>query len=331
MRKFIALVGVVVSLSLAPAAAEVRLEGTFIARKACPALQSIRTETNPGSIQTEPDRTYPLRAKNKPDATHYLIDVEGAEPLRRWVAVGCGDTEVVADGSAPDGSGPRKAEYVLAVSWQPAFCESPAGEGKVECITQSETRFDAAHFALHGLWPQGRDYCNVPPDLVAIDKSSRTDRRAWDKLPALDLETQTRQELERVMPGAMSKLDRHEWIKHGTCFGGEPPQAYFARTIALVSQLNASRVRDLFASNIGAEITREAIRQAFDDSFGAGAGARVMVACQDDGERRLIKELTIGLVGEIGDSPALAPLMAASAPPRDPGCPRGIVDPVGLQ
>src|SRR5688500_1270964 len=40
---------------------------------------------------------------------------------------------------------------ILAASWQPAFCEGASG--KPECRQQGKSRFDANHFALHGLWP----------------------------------------------------------------------------------------------------------------------------------------------------------------------------------
>jgi ribonuclease T2 len=321
---------------LGHAVAEVRSEGSFVAGKACPAFQSIRNETNPGSIRTVSGKTYPLVAKNRPDATHYLIEVEGASPLRRWVAIECGVAEESSAGSAspaarsePSNPGRvlEKAEFVLAVSWQPAFCESSSGRGKTECDTQTDARFDATHFALHGLWPQprARAYCSVAPDLAAADRNHR-----WDRLPAPDLTSETRRELERVMPGTMSFLERHEWIKHGTCFGGEPPEAYFARAIALVDQLNASSARTLFAENIGSEITSASIRAAFDRSFGPGSGDRVRVSCQRDGRRNLIAEVTIGLAGPIGEAPSLARLIAAS-PPTDPGCPRGLVDPAGRQ
>ena len=98
----------------------------------------------------------------------------------------------------------------------------------------------------------------------------------------------------------------------------------------LIEQLNESKARELFASNIGSEITGSAIRDAFDESFGDGAGDRVRIACKRDGGRNLIVELTIGLVGEIGDEPSLTDLIAASEQ-TDAGCSRGIVDPVGLQ
>ena len=44
--------------------------------------------------------------------------------------------------------------YVLALSWQPAFCEGRPD--KSECRTQTQNRFDANNFVLHGLWPNQR-------------------------------------------------------------------------------------------------------------------------------------------------------------------------------
>jgi ribonuclease T2 len=193
-------------------------------------------------------------------------------------------------------------------------------------VSQTAERFDATHFALHGLWPQpiNNIYCNVADNIVATDKNSR-----WQDLPELVLETQTRAELDRVMPGTQSFLQRHEWIKHGTCYNGEPTEKYFADSIALMDQLNATAIRDLFADNIAQEITATAIRDAFDDVFGAGAGARVKVSCQDDGNRRLITEITIGLAGDLDELSMAEALFAA--PQTSAGCPRGIVDPAGFQ
>jgi ribonuclease T2 len=337
MNRILVAAGVfAISLFLDRAAADVPLTGFFIAREACPALQSIRKETNPGAVQTEPNRSYPLLSKNKPAASHYMIEIAGAEPPRRWVAVTCGEHVVSADGSTPppktseeEGGGglpsSKQPAYILSVSWQPAFCEGKSD--KTECKTQSAGRFDATHFTLHGLWPQpgSNTFCHVSSDLVAADKN-----KEWDKLPAPKLEAATRKSLEEVMPGTASNLERHEWIKHGSCFQGESADAYFSRALALMAQLNGSKARELFASHIGSEITNAAIKDAFDESFGAGSGDRVRVSCKRDGSRNLIVELTIGLVGEIDDEPSFAELVAASSP-TDPGCPRGIVDPVGLQ
>jgi ribonuclease T2 len=330
-RSWFFVAAAMVALSASKASAEVPLTGFFIAREACPALQSIRNATNPGEVKTEPGKSYPMIAKNKSNASHYFIEVEGADPARRWVAVDCGEHVVAADGSsqrqpAPDEDGDNeapRAAYVLSVSWQPAFCETKGD--KAECATQTPNRFDATHFTLHGLWPQPRRnaYCDVPPEMSLADKNGD-----WDQLPEPKLSDATRQKLSQVMPGTQSNLERHEWIKHGTCFHADSADEYFSRAIALMDQLNASKAQGLFASNVGGEITGKAIRDAFDESFGEGAGDRVRVSCKRIRGRNLIMELTIGLAGEIGDEPSLANLIAGSAA-TDPGCPGGAVDTVG--
>lgn len=311
----------------AAAHAEVPLAGRLIARDACPALQSIRKGTNPGEVRLEPGRAYEITAKNRPAATHYRVTVEGAEPAARWVAVGCGEHVVAADGSTP---APTKSEgsasgqvWVLAVSWQPAFCEGHPD--KTECATQVAGRWDADHFTLHGLWPQRVDYCHVAPEAVAADKNGK-----WGDLPEPVISAKTRQDLDRVMPGTASRLERHEWIKHGTCAPVESADDYFKDAIRLVDELNGSAVRTLFAQSIGREVTGAAVREAFDEAFGDGAGERVRIACTRVGGRNLVTELTLGLVGDSGAGNGLAALMAASGP-TDPGCPAGIVDPVGRQ
>ncbi|MCG6857523.1 MAG: ribonuclease [Salaquimonas sp.] len=220
-------------------------------------------------------------------------------------------------------------EYVLAVSWQPAFCET---RPKVrECRNQGEDRADTRQFSLHGLWPQspkgkaGRAYCGVKMADIKRDKTGR-----WRDLDMKRLSGDLWQRLKTAMPGTQSHLERHEWIKHGTCVEGATPESYFATSLALLDALNASSVRELFAGNIGKQISGEAIRNAFDTAFGPGAGGRLRIACKQDDGRRLITELTIGLSGAMGEKPDLATLIAA-AQPTDPGCPGGIVDPAGLQ
>lgn len=97
-----------------------------------------------------------------------------------------------------------------------------------------------------------------------------------------------------------------------------------------MSQLNSSKVQELFSSHIGEEITRDQLKAAFNETFGDGAADRVRVACKRDGGRNLIVEMTIGLTGDVKPDSKLADLMAA-APATDPGCPVGIVDRVGAQ
>ena len=82
--------------------------------------------------------------------------------------------------------------------------------------------------------------------------------------------------------------------------------------------------------SIGRRVTAADIRAAFDQGFGPGAGNRVRMTCKDDGDRRLIAEITLGLKGDIPGGTSLSDLLLAAAP-SDPGCPAGLLDPVGPQ
>ena len=292
-----------------PAQAEVPLSGSFVAGAACPALQSIRRQTNPGNISIEPGKRYDLVAANSNTPSHFWIVVPGAQPDRRWVAVTCGQRSVDATDKAtrpvPTGDAPRYrgTQYVLAINWQPAFCET--SPGKPECRAQTTDSFEATHFTLHGLWPQPRDreYCNVSPR----DRSASQQGR-WRDLPPVNLDNTLRRELDTAMPGTLSQLDRHEWTKHGTCYG-TAAQEYFSDALDLLLAINTSGVAELFAANIGRKITLRQVRKAFDTAFGEGAGARVSMSCEPDGNRQIITE----------------------ASPSPGGCAGGIVDQVGLR
>lgn len=270
--------------------------------------------------------------------THYLIEIPGADPDRRWVKVTCGHLAggeaTEAPPAAPDkdegkaaSSTGGKPEYVLALSWQPAFCETKSN--KAECRAQTASGFDAAHFTLHGLWPQpnGNFYCGVRASDRANDKPDR-----WKDLQPVDLDAATRKELDTVMPGTRSALERHEWIKHGTCSGMDQ-QAYFSTALALARTVNASPVRDLFVQNVGRDLTSAQIRDAFDSAFGRGAGDRVRVSCIRDPSRgrRMIGELTLGLAGSFGTGAKLSDMLLASAATGNAGCPKGLVDAAGHQ
>lgn len=319
-------------LSTGIATAQVKLSGYFIARSECPAFQSIRKQTNPGDVTTVIDQAYDLFGKNKTTASHYLIRMQ-ADPPRRWVAVGCGEHVIPVNVATPKPPTQpptppsQDSRYVLSVSWQPAFCETRPT--KQECQSQTEDRFDASHFTLHGLWPQPRSniFCDVTPQEVADDKNKR-----WSSLPELTLADDTRQELNKVMPGTQSFLQRHEWTKHGTCYHGESPDKYFQDSLDYMRDLNAadSAIRKLFAENVGLRITAAQVRDAFEDRFGDGTGAKIKIACKKDGNRLLITEITIGLQGELDEIPMSDALFNA---PRanNIGCSGGIVDPVGLQ
>ncbi len=286
--------------------------GRFVATMACEAFQSKNRQTNPGGVTTEPGRSYATVANTAARDDWVRIVVPGAPTTAdRWVAASCG---TLAAGAAPAES----TDNLLALNWLPAFCETrPRAR---ECRASG-----GARLAAHGLWPEPDDaaYCGVPAALVERDLAGR-----WGELPAVDLEPALRARLRAAMPGTASFLDRHEWLKHGSCYG--TPEGYFDDLTGLTEAVNDSAVGRFFAGHVGEVVQAEAIRSAFDAAFGQGAGARVEVHCVEDGERRLVSELTIGLAGEIGPDTDPGALMRAAR--RQPlGCRSGVIDPDGLQ
>ena len=328
MRRILALLLLV--LAAVPARAEVALSGYFTATAACPAYQSINRQTNPGEVMTRPGTAYDLIAGNTERPTHLWIVIPGASPERRWVAVDCGERSTDAEGQLAEPPPPapaptyRGTQYILAISWQPAFCET--SPSKPECRAQALDSFEATSFTLHGLWPQPRSnvFCGVPEDHAWASENGR-----WFDLPEVTLNAALRDELDEVMPGSRSGLDRHEWTKHGTCYGASQTE-YFADSLDLMLAINVSEVAELFAANIGHKITLGQVRQAFDIAFGLGAGDRVRMACEADGNRTIITELTIGLTGTIHGPDDLATLIAAASP-TEGGCNSGMIDPVGIR
>ncbi|MGB0846147.1 MAG: ribonuclease T2 family protein [Thiolinea sp.] len=292
------------------------IEGSFFATQKCPALRSIRKNTNPGNFFIKPGEQYRLKAKNKSAATHYLLKMQGEQ---RWVRTDCG--QLNHQPALQKNQPPSKSQdYLLTASWQPAFCQTH--QAKPECHTQKSKRYDAQHFALHGLWPQPRDnaYCGVNTTLKSIDR-----RGEWHLLPALELSKTLRKTLNKIMPGTASNLQRHEWYKHGTCYSPDP-ETYYRDSIHLMQQLNESAVTRLFASNIGKTLSMRQIRHAFEQDFGKGMGKKVDIRCH----RKLIGELWINLSGPIDKNTTLADLLKNAPDVNKPGCKGGLVDPVGF-
>lgn len=315
-----------ITASIHGSCAEVTLKGSLLATKECPAFQAFRKGTNPGEVKIEAGHSYPLLAKNAPNATHYRVRIESAAPPERWISADCGIPKVDSQGAEIPGgpSTEKQTRFVLSLGWEPGFCESHSN--KSECSSEKSDGYDATHFVLHGLWPQPRrrEYCNVSQELIEADKKGN-----WHALPSVDLSKEIREHLAVVMPGTRSLLDRHEWIRHGTCYGADP-ETYFNQALSLVDAINTSAVQSLFAANVGREISISAIKDAFNSAFGPGAGNRVRLACKRDRSRLLITEITIGLGARPDGNIPLADLIKASSS-TDPGCPGGVVDPVGYQ
>ncbi|HEV7320197.1 MAG TPA: ribonuclease [Ensifer sp.] len=228
-------------------------------------------------------------------------------------------SEVVSKEAQPAGAASR-TEYVLAVSWQPGFCETRPE--RKECASQTAERFDATNFSLHGLWPLRKSYCGVAAEMRAKDRTGN-----WMELPKLGVADDMAARLLVAMPGVQSGLDRHQWLMSGTCQEGSVDD-YFAVQLRMLEELNRSAVGALFRQRIGSELDEKTIKQAFDQSFGAGAGDRVRMRCQTVQGRSLITGLTIGLTGDVLKASSLSPLIQAAGT-TEFKCAKGIADSAG--
>lgn len=325
--------------SAIPAFGQEPLEGWLIATQACEAYQSKNQLTNPGDVRVVENVAYSMIGINKLGGEWYQIRIPGAPVTdSRWVHITCG-AHVTASGPVPDPvdgpqdpftpqGGTEATDLLLALSWQPAFCETRPSKTECQQLNAGLLPITESRLSLHGLWPQpnGNFYCGVPDSIENLDKANR-----WDELPAPELDADTAERLAVAMPGTASFLERHEWIKHGTCFFGERNgDEYYDDSLLILKAINDSEVGLFLAANVGAEIETAGLRAAFDTAFGAGAGDRVQVACAGDQGRVLVQELRIMLLGEITETSDVGALILAAAP-QSPGCPRGVLDPAGLQ
>jgi ribonuclease T2 len=187
---------------------------------------------------------------------------------------------------------PDITHYVLALSWQPAFCELNAD--RPECRALDGGDVAAGHLSIHGLWPNDRpgggpSHCGVDAATKALDQPG-----SWCELPRPETRAETRAALTPAMPGTASCLDRHEWIKHGTCSGLDA-ESYFADTLRLTAEVQATPMAQIVSANIGRNITPKQLSNAFEASFGEGASRALTLVCTERNGRHLLAEIRIAL------------------------------------
>jgi len=267
--------------------------------KECKAYNNMKHSRNTHNLILDTSRKYTILKKHK---GQYLLLVKNEQPSQRWVDDTCFvnkkaiNKKKSSEEKAYNKKHTKKYENkllsnknILALSWHNAFCET--NRYKKECkkglLSFLKNRYSQSHFVLHGLWPQPKNklYCKVDKDIVSADK-----HKQWRDLPCLIMDTDTEDRLAKVMPGYASDLHKHEWVKHGTCYG-TGANKYFSDAIMLTEQFNNSKLGDFFKKNIGKKVTLKQIRHLFDRSFGVGTGKRVELKCK----RGLITELWLHL------------------------------------
>jgi ribonuclease T2 len=268
-----------------PLSASTKAFGTVIARQSCEAYISKKKRSNPDHTRLVIDQTYSVFEVNKPnDPDWFRVHIDSADPPERWIAEDCGTIEVTIGGDERrDGDSRRNLckiagfedGYVLALSWQPAFCESH--RGKPECGIDDRKSYQARNFTLHGLWPN-KSSCGTNYGFCGEINSQLGD---FCEYPMLPLMTAVRSELEQVMPSAAagSCLQRHEWFKHGTCQKDWSLDEYYETAVDLTRQFNESGIAYLIFRNIGDTITEEALIKRVDCAHGAGAHKALELKC----------------------------------------------------
>lgn len=293
--------------------------------KQCEAYNNLKHTKNTHNVVLGEKGSYRVVRKHK---GQYLVVIKGEQPAQRWV-----DSECIGSDSAKsskriatrkitntkkydtrrNSSTRRSKQNLLVLSWHNSFCQTH--RSKKEC--KSESYKGDGNLVLHGLWPQPRSnaYCNVPKKLISKDKHHQ-----WKGLPDLEISKATREMMSQYMPGAISGLHKHEWIKHGTCYG-KAPDLYYKQALTFAKRVDESKVGKLFKSNIGKTVSLKAIRRSFEEDFGRGSGESIVMKCKNG----LITELWITLTGDGDNIEALT----KNATKSRIACARGLVDPKG--
>ncbi len=188
-------------------------------------------------------------------------------------------------------------DYVLALSWDPGFCENKPQSS--ECASLTPDSFAARHLTLHGLWPdQNGDshhdygYCGVPPEIRSLDTGSQ-----WCRMPPFGLSQDASSRLEEVMPGANSStcLQMHEWYRHGSC-SGLSPDAFFGQAGGLVLAVAKSGLGRFLADHTGQTVSLASLVASFESDYGAGSSKNVSFGCFGRGDgTAILSEVRIGL------------------------------------
>lgn len=242
-----------ISLWPMPAQASAPATGKFTASRACDAYLSFRKGTNPGAVRVAPGMRYEVREVNDEARNWLRVEVPGIQEPR-WVAAECGvlqDLRVDSQGSATSGGlaggqcsvAGQHDSYVLAISWQPGFCEHVKyGGTKPECDHMADGQLVVSNLTLHGLWPNrkacGTKYGNCGGPNLTLSEDTVSYISPW--MPNFYYET---------------AFGRYEWEKHGTCSAMDG-DTYFRLAVDSLRTVNDSAAGKYLTGNIGGAISK---------------------------------------------------------------------------
>jgi len=176
-------------------------------------------------------------------------------------------------------------QNILALSWQKSFCKL---HNKPEC--KYSKNFD--YFTIHGLWPKQQNCRGV--------QNFRLPKPLWITL-------------KKYMPS--TKLIKHEWRKHGTCYSKDPI-VYFSDVLNLAKTINSSKIKQFFVKNEGKIVTKQALNRVINKIY-PNQARKIQMRC----EKGYITELRFSLNGDIENEPFYQLLKKAK--PLKGGCEEG--------
>lgn len=160
-------------------------------------------------------------------------------------------------------------ENILALTWLNGFCK--VNPKKRVCLYKKPSDYASKHFTLHGLWPQKKNYCSNEP---------------------MNLSKELLKILKKYMPAAKFGLVKHEWRKHGTCFGTDA-KTYFLTSIKLTEQFNDTLIAKYFKNHMGESLSLQKLRFLFAKAFGRKSTRKFQMICK----KGYIVEIRLNLKG----------------------------------
>jgi ribonuclease T2 len=289
--------------------------GSFTATKSCEAFSSFAKRSNPGEVKVSAGTAYTVREINKTDYDWVRVDVPGAQPNLRWVQRACGTPELEERqaGRADQGvSGEscslpnRQDSYVLAITWQPGFCEHANYKGKKpECDAMNGGTLEAKTLSLHGLWPNkkecGTQYGSCSGQPFELSKATIEKVAPW--MPNFYYER---------------TFGAYEWNKHGKC-QSLPPDEYFIKAVSAVRVVNESEVGKIVLGNAGKSFRVNDFFERVKARYGDKVADTITLVCT---QRKYLQEIRVSLALDFATDRDLPQLVANARPAgsRAAGC-----------
>ncbi len=294
------IVTLVFALACTAVHASTKISGSFTATHKCEAFQSIKKGTNPGPVYTQPGTTYrAIEANSAENYSNLRIIVPGERPPERWVKASCGTLRSSTPAVQAENKEPASCQtpyifdsYVLALTWQPGFCEHAHYNGrKPECDAMEAGDISVANLTLHGLWPNkkacGIDYghCGGEP---------------------LDLAKQTIKQIAPWMPNFyyQTTFGSYEWRKHGVCQKLED-DVYFLKAVSLVKLVDASSLGSYIHKNIGKKASIKKMFQLVEQDTGYPVKNMTIICSQ----RKYLQEIHFALRKDFSSNKGLKGLL----------------------